>query len=52
MFIDPKISRAANDWVHNQPEDRNPVFRRNVNGLVEYHGAILRYSTTTEASAR
>jgi hypothetical protein len=47
MFIDPKLSRATNRYVRESAEDKNPVFRRTVPGLVEVNGAILRYSTTT-----
>jgi hypothetical protein len=36
--------------VANQPEDRNPVFRRTSPGLVTVNGAILRYSTTSESA--
>lgn len=50
MFLDPRLARAANEWVKGQPEDRNPAFRRTSPGLVEVNGAILRYSTTSEAA--
>jgi hypothetical protein len=49
MFIDPKVSRAANEWVRNQAEDKLPTFRRTSPGLVEVNGGILRYSSTSEA---
>jgi hypothetical protein len=46
MFIDPKVSRATNEWVASQDKDI-PSFRRTSPGLVEVNGAILRYSSTS-----
>jgi hypothetical protein len=52
MFLAPSLTRGANNYVAAQPEDRNPVFRRNFPGEVTVAGAILRYSTTTPQAAR
>lgn len=46
MFIDPRVSRATNEWVASQDRDV-PSFRRDAPGLVTVSGAILRYSSTT-----
>lgn len=48
IFIDPRISRAANEWVASQDRDI-PRFRADAPGLVTVAGAILRYSTTSKS---
>jgi hypothetical protein len=47
MFLHPKAVANTNRYVENAPEDRNPVFKHDFRGRVEFVGGILRYSTTT-----
>lgn len=46
IFIEPRVSRAANEWVAAQDRDV-PRFRADAPGLVTVHGAWLRYSATS-----
>lgn len=46
IFLPPSLTRAANEYVKGQPDDRNPRFKRS-GSLVYVRGGILRYSTTT-----
>ncbi|MFJ5997529.1 hypothetical protein [Streptomyces sp. NPDC092370] len=46
-MLHPKTVAATNRYVENGPEDRNPSFKHDFRGRVEFSGGILRYSTTT-----
>jgi len=52
VFLPPKTVAATNRYVENGPEDRNPVFKHDFRGRVDFSGGILRYSTTTPAPAK
>ncbi len=47
MFLHPKAVANTNRYVENSPENRNPVFKHDFRGRVEFSEGILRYSTTS-----
>jgi hypothetical protein len=51
VFLSAKDVAAANRYVENGPEDRDPSFKYGFAGRFDVKGGILRYSTSTPTPA-